>query len=153
MNTTQNPTRELLVEDVEVELALLANKKVTHDAGVYLLYQGSVVVYVGKSFDVHHSVMSHYKSKIFDSWNFVHSDPLSQDVIVEDLVLAHKPFYNNLIQSTAKWVSRTRAKNKFGVYKSEFDKMLRDGSFSKVSYFKDTYVLKEELIKLGFVEV
>lgn len=147
------PAEEHKISDVKVELALIANKKVVHESGVFLLYHGSEVVYVAKSFDVHASVTSHYKSKVFDSWNFVPCSLLEQDEIVEDLVLAHKPYYNNIMQSTEKWVSRTRAKNKFGVYKSKFDKMLRDGTFSKVAYFKDTYVLKEELINLGFVEV
>ncbi len=145
--------KEHSISDVKVEFALLSNKRVTHDTGVFLLYNGSAVVYVGKSFDVHHSVMNHYKSKSFDSWNFIHCEPYLQDEIVEDLILAYKPFYNNLIVSNVKWVSRTRAKNKFGLHKAKFDKILKEGSFSKVSYFKDTYILKEELLKLGFMEV
>ena len=150
-NNLQIKVHEL--SDVKVDFAMPANKKVVRDQGVFLLYDGDTVVYIGKSLDVQSTVVGHYKSKTFDSWNFIKCPDERQEELLEDLVLAYRPIHNKFLVSNTQWVSKTRAKNKFGVHKSKFDKMVRSGLFSKVAYFEDVYVLKEELLSHGFQEV
>ena len=99
-----------------------------------------------------YSSTGNYKSKGFDSWNYVSCPDEKQDALVEDLVLKYTPVGNSALRTNVKWISKTRAKNKYGFNKNEFNKRLKEGCFSEVKYFGDVYVLMSEFKDIRMVQ-
>ncbi len=111
--------------------------------GIFFLFSGDTIVYINKSCDVYSSVKNH-KDKNYDSWNYIACPSEDQDALVEDLILEHTPVHNGPLRTNVKWVSKTRAKNKYGFSKTDFNRHVKNGNFSNIRYFGDVYVLTSE---------
>ena len=81
---------------------LLANRceKPQLHSGVYFLFKGDEIVYIGKSINIIGRVMSHTKDKDFDTWCYIPIDELEQGPIEEMAIQRYKPKYNKQYWST-----------------------------------------------------
>jgi len=69
-----------------------------HCSGVYFLFDGNELVYIGKGWNCFLRVAEHTRkdsNKIFTSWNYVHIDDKNEYGMLErELIKSYKPRYN-----------------------------------------------------------
>lgn len=83
--------RKALVDKLMEKGELFLKSKAV--CGVYLLYHGSLVVYVGKSSDVHRRILQH-TDKEFDSYRVIRCDESILDDLEACLIEWFDPEYN-----------------------------------------------------------
>ena len=72
--------------------------------GIYLLFDGNEIVYVGRSVHVRQRVESHRDSKQFDSYAMVPVPEIEQTWVEKALIQALQPKYNRaLLQPGGAW--------------------------------------------------
>ena len=83
----------------EEEESILQNRKeAVQTSGIYLLFDGAVVVYVGKSADAETRVRTHFSSgKVFDSYSIIPCAPEDTDEMEIKYILEYLPKYNGVL--------------------------------------------------------
>ena len=69
-------------------------KKQKQKIGIYFLYKGNEVVYVGQSVNIENRIQEHRGSKDFDSYNYVLCDRGELNEKEAYYILKHRPSYN-----------------------------------------------------------
>jgi predicted GIY-YIG superfamily endonuclease len=108
----QSPTLQVDLDAIRASAQPVENIRY---CGVYFLFDGDDLVYIGKSVDVHGRVRTHCQEgcKRFDRWAFV---PVAEAELVgaeKALILEHKPKYNIEFIPERKPQRRTRSTGDF----------------------------------------
>lgn len=87
---------------IDIE-SIKANRKTPYvrRGGVYFLFDGEDLVYVGKSIDVVARINTHRKNKVFTTWAFIELHVFDQGPIEEMAIHRFKPKYNKQYVSTS----------------------------------------------------
>lgn len=80
------------------EIRELTRLKFAPKQGVYFLFNGKVIVYIGQSADIDSRVKQHLSDKVFDSYAFITiEDPKARLDKESFLILKHNPPYNQTV--------------------------------------------------------
>jgi predicted GIY-YIG superfamily endonuclease len=92
----QFATEERLKEDRSISTQVGNSKRQQlYQCGVYLLWKGLEIVYIGHSNHIVQRVVQHAKErKVFDSWSVVRCRPEQMLVVEKALIVKHQPVMN-----------------------------------------------------------
>lgn len=124
MNETITISRETLTE---------TRKSVSElTCGIYFLFDGEDIVYVGQSTEVELRIQKHRKEgrKKFDSWNFIECPATWLDDMETDCIIHFDPKYNKSLPRNKRFISREGIKKRFGMNWNSAKKMLNKSNVS-----------------------
>lgn len=116
------------------------NLKIRMIRGIYFLFDGDEIVYIGQSENIYKRVGTHLSDKIFDSWNYIEYPDENLDELEAEYILKYKPKYNQSIPSNSIWLSSGAIKIKFGIGKRELKQLIKKGNFTATSFCGVLYV-------------
>lgn len=89
----------------EIEIGYKKFKVPPAITGIYLLFDGEEVVYVGQSVDVHSRALAHKNRFAFDSYTFLRCEADCLNLLEATLVLAFNPKENHKLPANPVWGS------------------------------------------------
>jgi len=115
----------------------LRRDKVT---GVYFLFEGDDIVYIGQSRDIHQRITNHYATKVFDSWNYIKIKPSELDIREAEYIIEYRPIYNKGLPINDIWIPQATLKREWGIGKVEMKRMIRDGEVESFTLNNRNYI-------------
>lgn len=128
-----------------IDLTSLKRIPTTPRIGIYFLFRGSDLVYIGQSVDIHRRIQDHKQSKIFDSFSYIEYPEHQLSRKEKDLIKFFNPPLN-VIHATSTEIPETLATEEFNnwykvqinntakMYEGYFVAKLRTGMcYSKIS--------------------
>jgi hypothetical protein len=119
------------------------NIPLTSVRGIYFLFDGKDIVYVGQSVNMNYRVGQHVVSdKEFDSWNYVEIKAECLDEYEAEYIMHLQPKYNKAIPKNTIWHSIDAVKRKSGVGKLKLRKIIKElelecTNFNSLLYIKN----------------
>ena len=110
--------------------------------GIYFLFDGSNLVYIGQSENIFKRVPIHLETKKFDNWNYIEFVEDDLDILEAEFILKYQPKYNKTIPKNNRWLSQSLIKKIHNVGKIETNKMIKNNEveyivFDKIKYIRD----------------
>lgn len=113
--------------------------------GIYFLFDGDEIVYVGQSVDIMTRVGAHLRDKVFDSFNYIECDLCDLNNLEATYILELKPKYNQALPQNDFWLSSNILKRQLGISKKELKKMIKEQNI-EVMYFLGTLYVKRGIL-------
>lgn len=111
------------------------------------LFDGDELVFVGTTTTPEHrlSELEKSTSRTFNGYSLVETEPELIDDLLLELVLTHKPRYNDRLPRNWKLVSKDSLKLNRGISKLDTNRAIRQGKLKPIYYNGITYLLKHEV--------
>lgn len=124
--------KKLVFKDKNIDIKIVR--------GIYFLFDGPTLVYVGQSNNIHSRVGQH-KDKKFDSWNYIEFVEDDLNILEAEFILKYQPKYNKSIPKNNRWVSQSLIKKIHNIGKVETNNMIKNNEvefivFDKIKYIK-----------------
>ena len=110
--------------------------------GIYFLFDGSNLVYIGQSENIFKRVPIHLETKQFDSWNYIEFAEDDLNILEAEFILKYQPKYNKSIPKNNRWISQSLIKKIHNIGKIETNKMIRNNEVEYI-IFRGTKYIKD----------
>ena len=108
--------------------------------GIYFLFDGSNLVYIGQSENIFKRVPIHLETKKFDNWNYIEFVEDDLNILEAEFILKYKPKYNKSIPKNNRWVSQSLIKKIHNIGKVETNKMIINNEVECIIFDKTKYI-------------
>ena len=121
---------------------VFANDKINIKSvrGIYFLFDGPTLVYIGQSENIFKRVPIHLETKKFDSWNYIEFVEEDLNILEAEFILKYKPKYNKSIPKNNRWVSQSLIKKIHNIGKVETNKMILNNEVECIIFDKTKYI-------------
>ena len=121
---------------------VFANNKINIKSvrGIYFLFDGPTLVYIGQSENIFKRVPIHLETKKFDSWNYIEFVEEDLNILEAEFILKYKPKYNKSIPKNNRWVSQSLIKKIHNIGKVETNKMILNNEVECIIFDKTKYI-------------
>lgn len=110
--------------------------------GIYFLFDGDEIVYVGQSVDIMTRIGAHLRDKIFDSFNYIECGLRDLNNLEATYILELKPKYNTTLPKNDFWMSSNAIKQKHGIGKRDLKKIIKEEKIEFRDFLGVLYVKK-----------
>ena len=108
--------------------------------GIYFLFDGSTLVYIGQSENIFKRVPIHLETKQFDSWNYIEFVEEDLNILEAEFILKYQPKYNKSIPKNNRWVSQSLIKKIHNIGKVETNNMIKNNEVECIIFDKTKYI-------------
>ena len=123
---------------------VFANDKINIKSvrGIYFLFDGSTLVYIGQSENIFKRVPIHLETKKFDSWNYIEFVEDDLNILQAEYILKYRPKCNASIPKNNRWMSQSLIKEIHNIGKVETNKMILNNEVEYI-IFRGTKYIKD----------
>lgn len=124
-------------EYINIDLENLPKTDIRKIRGVYFLYRGDKLVYIGSSQDIINRIPTHFKTKEFDSYKYIEINGTIKVAKIEtELIRKYKPDYNIAVLYAPKGTEVKSKKDKTKNVKPEKIKTVFAGYKNGKKFYK-----------------
>ena len=108
--------------------------------GIYFLFDGSNLVYIGQSENIFKRVPIHLETKKFDNWNYIEFVEDDLNILEAEFILKYQPKYNKSIPKNNRWLSQSLIKKIHNIGKVETNRMVLNNEVECIVFDKTKYI-------------